>query len=498
LFDLVVQVLNLGPADLRASVEKVLGKEFMQMIDKAMAFGEKAMAFGEKALEPVAILFSKGPGALWEHIKDQLGGIIRSSFDRIRESVFNTFVEKALKWIAGFFIPGGGFVKIVKAIFRAFQFVAENLERIRLFFDSVFDSMEAATQGRTEGVASKIITGLKMGIVLALDFLAKQLGLDKIVDGVQKIIQSIRRPIVSAVEWVLGKAKPFVVKVGRAVATQVKAGISKVAALVFPKKKLVLPDGTHTLEVEEEASGYEVVVYSNRMTIAQIITRGKNKGVDVSALEAAYKTWRALPGLDHPKDLSKPADKAAYEKRSAAYEEVFETAREVMDDIFGTNEVTKIEWYGLDSEGRAKGLKADPLTKKGPKGSPPAENIPGWDQDLKYDGEKIAYIKTHLLHHDLSGPGRGFNLTPTSDRYNKTILHEVEKDSLEAVNKRGDELSYVVNVVYEEPKLSQLNKVTPSTKRGLLRYVAKKVNLTVTKKKDGKRLAYLHNVNNYD
>ena len=66
-------------------------------------------------------------------------------------------------WIAGFFVPGGGFVKIVKAIVRAFQFVAENLDRIRLFFDSVFDSMEAATQGNPSGVASKIITGLKMG-----------------------------------------------------------------------------------------------------------------------------------------------------------------------------------------------------------------------------------------------------------------------------------------------------------------------------------------------
>lgn len=212
LFDLVMQVLSLGPAELRAIVEKVLGKEFMQMVDKVIAFGEKAIAFGEKALEPVTILLTKGPMAFWQYIKDTLGSIIQSSFDRIRESVFNAFVEKGLKWIAGFFIPGGGFVKIVKAIFSAFQFVAANLENIRHFFDSVFDSMEAAVAGRTEGVASKIITGLKAGVVLALDFLAKQLGLNKIVDSVQKIIQSLRRPIVNAIEWVLGKVKPLVMK----------------------------------------------------------------------------------------------------------------------------------------------------------------------------------------------------------------------------------------------------------------------------------------------
>lgn len=205
LFDLVLQVLRFGPADIRAVVERVLGKKFMELVDKGLASGEKL-------LEPVIILLTKGPVALWERLKDTLGAVIQSSFDRIKESVFYGFIEKGLKWIAGFFIPGGGFVKIVKAIFSAFQFVVENLDNIRHFFEAIFDSMESATEGHTEGVASKIITGLKTGVVLALDFLAKQLGLSKIIDGVQNIIKSLRRPIVSAIEFVLGKVKPFVTK----------------------------------------------------------------------------------------------------------------------------------------------------------------------------------------------------------------------------------------------------------------------------------------------
>lgn len=205
LFDLVVQVLRLGRADLRLIVEGVLGKPFMEMIDQGVAAGEKF-------LEPVILLLTKGPLALWERIRDTLGTVIQSAFDRIKESVFFTFIEKALKWVAGFFIPGGGFVKVVKAIFSAFQFVVENLDNIRQFFEAVFDSMEAAVEGHTEGVANKIVTGLKTGVVLALDFLAKQLGLSKIVDTVQKTIQSLRRPIVGAIKWVLGKVKPFLTK----------------------------------------------------------------------------------------------------------------------------------------------------------------------------------------------------------------------------------------------------------------------------------------------
>src|SRR4029077_2300220 len=48
LFDLVMQVLNLGPAELRAIVDNVLGPEFMQMVDKGQAFAEKAF-------EPIVI-----------------------------------------------------------------------------------------------------------------------------------------------------------------------------------------------------------------------------------------------------------------------------------------------------------------------------------------------------------------------------------------------------------------------------------------------------------
>jgi hypothetical protein len=210
LFDLVLQVLSLGPADLRAIVEKILGRELMEKIDKGIEIGEKA-------LEPIIILIKKGPVAFWHYIKDTLESNIQSTFDRIKESVFNSFIGKALKWIAGFFIPGGGFVKIVKSIVRAFQFVAENLDRIRSFFDSVFDSMNEALQGNADGVANKIIVGLKTGIVLALDFLAKQVGLDNIIDSVQKIIRTLRRPIVNAIEWIANKVAKLIRGIRRTV-----------------------------------------------------------------------------------------------------------------------------------------------------------------------------------------------------------------------------------------------------------------------------------------
>lgn len=267
LFSVVLQVLSLTREDLRAIAEKILGREFMQMFDKGVE------AAG-KVLEPLVILLTKGPLALWQYIKDTLGDIVKSAFDRIKESVFYTFVEKAIKWIAGFFVPGGGFVKVVKAIFKAFQFVVENLDRIRTFFDSVFDSLEAATRGDSGGVAAKIITGLKMGIVLALDFLAKQLGLEKIVDGVHKVIQSLRRPIVSAVEWVLGKLKAFAQGVVHAAASAGRAvvrGAKAVAGWAFASASFRESDGqTHSIYFEGEESP-RLMIASNVMAASAFL-----------------------------------------------------------------------------------------------------------------------------------------------------------------------------------------------------------------------------------
>ena len=464
LFSVVVQVLSLTPADLRAIAEKVLGKEFMQMIDKAMAFGEKAMAFGEKALEPVAILFSKGPGALWRYIKDQMADIVRSSFDRIRESVFNTFIEKALKWIAGFFIPGGGFVKVVKAIFRAFQFVAENLERIRHFFDSVFDSMEAATQGRSEGVASKIIMGLKMGIVLALDFLAKQLGLDKIVDGVQKIIQSIRRPIVSAIEWLLGKVKPFALRMvqaavgaAKAVVGAAKATVARVVSWWKTRKEIRLPSGEiHSLFMKGEETRAVLTIKTEEMTFVRFLELIEGKNGTSAAQKASIAKARPLAkAVDAIRDKNYGGTTDA-EKEAKALEKqrdidkALEDLRTETVNIFGdeipySTQPFKVDVYSGGGGEMGKEMDVEPLTSKvkDPGTAPTSASHAVYDiinlRKNAAGSDASFYIRGHLLNQNLGGKGQWRNMTPLSRSGNS--IHE---GSVEAVVKRAVDSGAVV------------------------------------------------------
>lgn len=439
LFDLVLQVLNLGPQELRTIVEKVLGREFLEVIDKGIELGEKL-------LEPVTILFTKGPGALWEHIKDSLQSIIQASFDRIKETVFFAFVEKGLKYIAGFFVPGGGFVKIVKAIVSAFQFVAENLENIRHFFDSVFDSMEAAVAGQTEGVANKIVNGLKTGVVMALDFLAKLLGIDKIVDSVHKIIQAIRKPIVAAIEWLLNKAKPLVMQLmkgGKKLWEKGKAGFEAgKEKLGQGVRKIAGTDGTPQERLDNAlVEGQKAVnKYAGRkvgmVVLTPLLTGIRLKyGLKKLRVEPAGETWELYGEINPSKKVPTQVQVA---QAGAGTQD-----QQALESLVSLEKVT----YSVDSLGRAHGSKGH---IKAVKDSEDREDIPA----LLPKGYLPGDHRGHLIGDRFYGSGINANIVPMHRTLNlstfKVFENKLAKE-FKASKAKGEAVLLHMNIVPKYP-----------------------------------------------
>jgi hypothetical protein len=423
------------------------------------------LAIADKAVEPLKILLDKGPVALWEHLHEQLGKLIDSTFERIKESVFFAFVEKALKWIAGFFVPGGGFVKIVKAIVKAFQFVADNLQRLQHFFDSVFDSMEAAVEGRTEVVAEKIIVGLKMGIVLALDFLAKQLGLDKIIDSVQKIIQSLRRPIVAALEWLLRKVKPFVlklvaigVKAGKKVVAVGKKAVARVRNWWRARKPFTSEAGEpHTLYFEGSAASPRLMIRSEEQTYHDFI-----RDVDVPAGKKAAKN-DALK-IAGELDQAVARTKSSATRSAGAAKPAADPATEIDGLLERLSAVTakfipagggesSEPVYGPLVHGFGSSVRIARLTKDHATGSQPSVEGGHWDAlRRRYYGGGTYYVRGHLLNHNLGGPGSAWrNLTPLTQAANNraldSMLHEFE-DPVKKKVSAGGRVNFTVTATY--------------------------------------------------
>ncbi len=442
LFDLIVQVLRLGPADLRLIVERVLGKKFMELVDKGLAVGEKL-------LEPVTILLDKGPVALWEYLKESLGDLIQSGIDRIKETVFFTFVEKALKWVAGFFIPGGGFVKIVKAIFSAFQFVVENLDNIRHFFEAVFDSMEAAIEGHTEGVASKIVEGLRTGVVLALDFLAKQLGLSKIIESVHNIIQSLRRPIVSAIEWVLGKAKPLVMKLmmkGRQLVEKGKQAGARVVEWWRRKRRFRAGGEVHSIYFE----GNRLMVETEKHVAEEYLQRALTVG-GLSG-DQARVVGQGLALIERLKRERRETQKAAPRAEGSEIEDTYNQTIEAIKiaishvvEAAAGGVSTKIEYSGALHHDQGDTATANPLTFRGPLGTDPggaaANTAIARALQPRRSGNGSYYVLGHLINQRLHGRGddpRNIALMP--QEANGSFEREVESRVKEAVYERGEQV----------------------------------------------------------
>lgn len=472
MFKMVLNVLNLGPEDLKQVAGKVLGQEFIQMIDKVMDLINKGMEIGAKILEPVVILFTQGPAALWEYIKQHVEEFIQSAFDRIRDSVFFALIEKGIKWVASFFIPGGGFVKVVGAILSAFQFVAANIDKIRSFLDAIFSSMERAIAGDSSGVKNKVITGLKTGIVMAFDFLATELGLEDLVSSVHDIIHSLRSAILSAVEFILIKVKPYVLALVEKIKSLYQRGKEavlgagrKLLGWWAMRKRLTFKNGeSHTLYFEGIAPDVVLMMESTPISyksfIKSIVITTKDaakKEEQQTAKSSALKTAKELDELiEEGKRLSrdKSSDGTITKDISPEFQQKLDELADLTiifsDRDDGQLPVSSEPQYGALENGFASSMHIKMLTKLGPGGtkvtveSPIMENL-----YLRKERTRVYYIAGHLLNNNLHGPGFTWqNLTPLTQKTNQDHLRWIEAEIKSAVS-QGRAFDYEVTVIYE-------------------------------------------------
>jgi hypothetical protein len=232
MFSLALQMIGIDRVFLLERIRVKLGAG----VEKLLA---RAEAAGEKLLEPVRILMQGGIGALWDWVKEEVSSRIEEIFTKIKEEIFEAIIKKALIWVASLFIPGLGFIRLVQAIYKALRWLVDNISRIVDMVNSFLDSIALAVQGNVGAIVNKVIKGLTLGVVIALDFLAKLVGLGNFADKLQRAIQSLKKPIQKGIDWVLTKARPVVRKIERALRKVAGAAKRKAKAAAAAGKKAV-------------------------------------------------------------------------------------------------------------------------------------------------------------------------------------------------------------------------------------------------------------------
>ena len=158
------------------------------------------------AFEVIKILVTEGVGGLWKWVLEKAGDIKQTIMTQIQEMVAVQIIKAGVTWLISMLNPAGAFIKACKMIYDVVMFFVDKAAQIKEFVDSVLDSVESIAAGGVGAVADKIEQTLARLVPILIGFLASLLGFGGIADKIKKIIETVQKPVMKVVDWVVGKA----------------------------------------------------------------------------------------------------------------------------------------------------------------------------------------------------------------------------------------------------------------------------------------------------
>ena len=224
ILSLVLQVLGLTYANIRARAVNIVGEPIVARL--------------EQAAEIFKIMITEGPAGLWNWIKDKVGDLKAMVLDGIQSFIMEKVIIAGITWIISLLNPASAFIKACKAIYDIVMFFVQRGSQIIELVNAVLDSVTAIAQGALGAAANAVENALAKAIPVVIGFLASLLGLGGISDKIRAIIDKIRAPINAAIDWVITKAVQLVKAAGKWL------GIGKEKESAEDKKNLEPDDRT--------------------------------------------------------------------------------------------------------------------------------------------------------------------------------------------------------------------------------------------------------------
>ncbi len=251
ILSLVLQVLGLTYANIRARAVRILGEEMVSRL--------------EQVAEIFMILVTQGPAGLWQYIKDKVGDLKTMVVEGIKSFVMEKIIIAGITWIVSLLNPASAFIKACKAIYDIIMFFVTRGSQIMALVNAVLDSVEAIASGAIGGAAAAVENALARGIPVVIGFLASLLGLGGISQKIRSIIERIQAPVNAAIDWVINKAVAIVKKTGQllGIGKQDKEDETAVVAMEgVVKQSFTMDTQGHTLTAKAEGESLSIKVAS--------------------------------------------------------------------------------------------------------------------------------------------------------------------------------------------------------------------------------------------
>jgi hypothetical protein len=437
--------------------QQILGLTWQRLRAKAVRLiGEQNVARLEHVVSYLETLIKEGWAGLWQRIQSELATLRDTVLQQIKSFLVERVIMAAITKVATLFNPVGAIVQLVLAAWNLFTFLRDQLQRIFQVVQAVIDAIGDIARGILDPAKAKVEQVLAGLLPLALDLLARLLGLGNVGTKVREIVESVQQTIDRAIDRLIERVMAaFRGEGATATGTSPPAGAAPGA-----------PDGG----VIEES--FRII--GERHTIRAVITEGQASLLMASEtfhgivaqmtqlLANLRRIYTGPGGYFHGKAQAQQLEQefARIEDEGVALVRALDRENDPtrerrlaqegvvrlrkMFDGLGLPEAGQAgpgiaPSHGIANElgtfGRARWFEVYPLSEASlGRGEPAEDDIPGI-------GVLPGYHKGHLVARSLGGPGGPANVVPMSRDANLTNIgmRRIERDLYEALQRtRGN------------------------------------------------------------
>jgi len=242
-FSLVAQVLGLTQEGIKGVVVDELGETAGVVFDYVWKYTEA--------------LITGGLEGLWDAVKEDVDSLWEMVIDGIKDWIMETIVKKAVLRLATMFNPAGAILNLIMTVWNFVQFLADNISKIWGVVSSVVDFMADLAAGVLKPAADGVENALASLIPIAIDLLAKLIGLGGITEKVKEKIDGVQEMVHGAIRKLIQKVKGMF-----------EGGEEEGEEVEFKEQSFEAPTGnenqqeSHKVFVEESGAGATVMVAS--------------------------------------------------------------------------------------------------------------------------------------------------------------------------------------------------------------------------------------------
>jgi hypothetical protein len=193
---------------------------------------EQAVTAAESAVPLAAKVKREGVAGMWDDLRSQVGDLKATLISKVTEYLVPTVIVAGIMWVLSLLNPASAFVRACKLIIDIVRFIVERGRQVLEFVNAVLDAVIAIAKGSGGGVPALIENALARAIPVLIGFLAAVLGIGGIADKVKKIFDTLSKPVMKAIDWVIDKIVGLVKKLW----AKLKAEIDKMKKPKRPRK----------------------------------------------------------------------------------------------------------------------------------------------------------------------------------------------------------------------------------------------------------------------